>query len=121
MSLEQKAVEVLERAGMTVTSLPCQMCMLYRSDMFVNVKCAGFDYKHHKDTDKLTEKFMLCLVNPAQDEHQSLKDLFQIVYNNRVEILGGDYTFEWTAEPCSHFQDRRLDNFRVLIEFEKGI
>jgi len=116
MAIEEKLIEVLERAGWQATSLPCPLCKQYASGMYVNVRCAGFDYEHKKDTDKVTEKFTTCLINPVMD-HQNLKDLFQVILRNKEEIFGSDYDFTWEAGRCEYDDT----DFRVLITYEKEI
>ena len=120
MSIETKAIEVLERAGYNTTSLPCSMCALYSQDLFLNVKFVGFCFERKKDKNLLTEKFLFCPVN-LDNKYQKLQDLFYVIKENKIEIFGADYDFIFTSEPCPYFNDIRLENFKVLISYEKEI
>ena len=120
MSIETRAIEVLERAGYNATSLPCSMCALYSKDLFLNIKCVGFDFERKAKKDLITEKFLICPVN-LNDKRQELQDLFYVIKENKIEIFGKDYDFTFTSEPCPYFNDIRLENFKVLISYEKEI
>lgn len=109
MAIEEKLIKVLERAGWMATSLPCRLCKQYSSGMYVNVRCAGFDFER-SPVDRLTEKFTTCLINPVSD-HQNLMDLFQVISRNKEE------NFTWTSDRCEYYDT----DFRVLITYEKEI
>lgn len=118
--MEEKLSEVLNKNGWDAVTLRCDLCPNYSHQMFINVKCAGFDYEHKTNKDLLTEKTYCCLVNPVNDR-QNLKELWGIISDNKEEIFGSDYDCTWTSEPCSLFQDKRRNNYKITIAFEKEI